>query len=146
MKHWSIASRMPPSRDLAHNSGMCCDWESNQHPSVHRPTCNPLSNTSPGYLDLYFVLNSNGNMPFLPTLHLLVILWHILTLQLLCPGNVAVFKPTCARVSPTSQEVQQSFCGKGEKPGRWVRSRSHSATVSRRPGSRAGPSNQTAPP
>ena len=25
-----VASRMPPPRDLAHNSGMCPDWESNR--------------------------------------------------------------------------------------------------------------------
>ena len=27
-----VASRMPPARDLAHNPGMCPDWESNQRP------------------------------------------------------------------------------------------------------------------
>ena len=28
----SAASHMPPPRDLAHNSGMCPDWELNQRP------------------------------------------------------------------------------------------------------------------
>ena len=27
-----VASRMPPTEDLAHNPGMCLDWESNQQP------------------------------------------------------------------------------------------------------------------
>ena len=27
-----VASRVPPSGDLAHNPGMCPDWESNQRP------------------------------------------------------------------------------------------------------------------
>ena len=25
-----VASQVPPTRDLAHNSSMCSDWESNQ--------------------------------------------------------------------------------------------------------------------
>ena len=29
-KHQLAASHMTPSRDLAHNPGMCTDWESNQ--------------------------------------------------------------------------------------------------------------------
>ena len=31
-KHWLVASSMPPAGDLAHNPGMCPDWESNQWP------------------------------------------------------------------------------------------------------------------
>ena len=27
-----VASRAPPTRDLASNLSMCCDWESNQRP------------------------------------------------------------------------------------------------------------------
>ena len=30
--HWLVASRAPPAGDLAHNPGMCPDWESNQRP------------------------------------------------------------------------------------------------------------------
>ena len=44
-----LASPMPlpplPG-DLAHNTGMCPDWESNQDPLVRRATLNPLSHTS----------------------------------------------------------------------------------------------------
>ena len=29
-KHQSIASCTPPTGDLAHNPGMCSDWDSNQ--------------------------------------------------------------------------------------------------------------------
>ena len=39
------ASHMPPTEDLAHNPGMCPDWESNQ---LCRPMVNPLSHTSQG--------------------------------------------------------------------------------------------------
>ena len=28
-KHWQVASHTPPTGDLAHNPGMCPDWESN---------------------------------------------------------------------------------------------------------------------
>ena len=31
-KHQLVASHMPPTGDLAHNPGMCPDWESNQQP------------------------------------------------------------------------------------------------------------------
>ena len=31
-KHQSVASHMPPTKDLAHNPGMCTDQESNQQP------------------------------------------------------------------------------------------------------------------
>ena len=32
-KHQSVvASHVPPTGDLAHNPGMCLDWESNQRP------------------------------------------------------------------------------------------------------------------
>ena len=31
-KHRSVASRTPPSRDLAHNPGTCPDWEPNSRP------------------------------------------------------------------------------------------------------------------
>ena len=38
-----VASRALPTGDMAHNPGMCPDWELNQRPLVHRPTLNPLS-------------------------------------------------------------------------------------------------------
>ena len=38
----------PPAGDLAHNPGMCPDWESNLDPLVRRPVLNPLSHTSQG--------------------------------------------------------------------------------------------------
>ena len=39
--HPSAASRMPPTRELAHNPGMCPDWKLNQRP------CRPQDNTQP---------------------------------------------------------------------------------------------------
>ena len=43
-----VASHVPPNGGLAHNPGMCPDWESNQQPLVCRPELNPLSYTSQG--------------------------------------------------------------------------------------------------
>ena len=43
-----IASHMPSTGHLAHNPGMCLDWESNQRPLTLRPMLNPLSHTSQG--------------------------------------------------------------------------------------------------
>ena len=40
-----VASCMPPTRDLAHNPGMCPDWESTSDPLVWRLALNPLSHT-----------------------------------------------------------------------------------------------------
>ena len=49
-KHQCVAaSHAPPTGDLAHNPGMCPDWELNRWPLVYRPVLNPLSYTSQGY-------------------------------------------------------------------------------------------------
>ena len=50
-----VASRAPPTGDLAHNPGMCSDWELNRDPLVHRPELNPLSNTSQGYFPFVYL-------------------------------------------------------------------------------------------
>ena len=42
-----VVARVPHPGDLAHNPGMCPDWESN--PLVCRLVLNPLSHTSQGY-------------------------------------------------------------------------------------------------
>ena len=39
-----------PTADLAHNPGMCPDWESNRQPFGSQPALNPLSYTSQGFL------------------------------------------------------------------------------------------------
>ena len=44
--HQSVASRTPPSEDLACNPGMCPGWESNWRPFAYQPALNPLSHTS----------------------------------------------------------------------------------------------------
>ena len=41
-----VASHTPPTGDLAHNPGMCPDWESNQQP--FGAALIPLSHTSQG--------------------------------------------------------------------------------------------------
>ena len=43
-----VASPMPPTRDLAHNSGMCPDWELNQRLFDWPAGAQPLSHTSQG--------------------------------------------------------------------------------------------------
>ena len=41
-----VASHMAPTGDLAHNPGMCLDWESNQRPFGSQPALNPQSYSS----------------------------------------------------------------------------------------------------
>ena len=45
-----VASHVAPTRDLAHNPGICPDNESNLRPFGSQPTLNPLSYTSQGSL------------------------------------------------------------------------------------------------
>ena len=41
-----VASRTPPTEDLAYNPGLCPDWELNCDPLVRSLVLNPLSHTS----------------------------------------------------------------------------------------------------
>ena len=41
-----VASHVAPTGDLAHNPGMCPDWELNRQPFGLQPALNPLSHTS----------------------------------------------------------------------------------------------------
>ena len=50
-----VASRAPPTGELAHNPGMCPDWESTGDPLVCRLALKPLSHTSQGCLSLEHV-------------------------------------------------------------------------------------------
>ena len=50
-----VGSHVHPTGDLAHNPGMCPDWESNQRPFGSQATLNPLSRTSQG---TFFILNN----------------------------------------------------------------------------------------
>ena len=45
-KHRLVVSHTAPAGDLAHNPGMCPDWESNQRCFSLLTTPNPLSHTS----------------------------------------------------------------------------------------------------
>ena len=48
-KHqYVVASHVAPIGDLAHNPGMCPDWESNWRPFGSQPALNPPSYTSQG--------------------------------------------------------------------------------------------------
>ena len=66
---------MPPTGELAHNLGVCPDWESTGDLLVHKPALNPLRRASPG-LDIDFntlkfnTFNNNlktSQWPFLDT-------------------------------------------------------------------------------
>ena len=53
-KHqYVVASRMPPTEDLAHNPGMCLTGNQTGNPLVCRPALNPLSHTSQGAVDIF---------------------------------------------------------------------------------------------
>ena len=43
-----VAFHVPPRRDLAHNPGMCADWESNRQPLDSQVGTQPLSHTIQG--------------------------------------------------------------------------------------------------
>ena len=43
-----VAFHVAPTGDLAHNPGICPDWESNLRPFGSQPTLSPLSYTSQG--------------------------------------------------------------------------------------------------
>ena len=47
-----FASHVPTTGDLAHNLGMCPDWESNRQPFGLQLTLSPLSYTSQGLIML----------------------------------------------------------------------------------------------
>ena len=49
----SMCSCTPPTGDLAHNPGMCPDWNQTCNPLIHRPKLNPLSHTSQGHLFIF---------------------------------------------------------------------------------------------
>ena len=43
-----VASRAPPTRDLAHNPGLCPDWELNQRPFGSQAGAQPTEPHQPG--------------------------------------------------------------------------------------------------
>ena len=60
-----VASRAPPTGDMACNPGMCPDWESNHQPFGSQPLLNPLSYTSQmsnlfEYVYIYTLTTSHG--------------------------------------------------------------------------------------
>ena len=52
-KHQSVASRRPPAGDLAHNPGMCPDWESNQRPFSSQAGTQSTEPQQPGLTQLF---------------------------------------------------------------------------------------------
>ena len=76
-----VISRVPPAGDLAHNPGMCPDWESNQLPFGFQAGINPLSHTSHGklctlkkkrFIPVSFWVVGNGIIIFVSMCSLLV--------------------------------------------------------------------------
>ena len=55
-----VASHLAPTADLAHNPGMCPDWESNRRPFGSQPTLSLLSYTSQGPITIFIT----GNLYF----------------------------------------------------------------------------------
>ena len=47
-KHQSVASHMPPTGDLARNTGMCPDWELNQRPFISQAGAQSIEPHQPG--------------------------------------------------------------------------------------------------
>ena len=47
-KHWMVVSHMSPTRDLAHNPGMCPDRESNQQPFGSQASTQSIETHQPG--------------------------------------------------------------------------------------------------
>ena len=43
-----VASHVPPTGDLAHNPGMCPDWELNQQPFCSQARTQPTESYQPG--------------------------------------------------------------------------------------------------
>ena len=54
---WFIAPHTFPTEDLAHNPGMCPDWESNQRPvsTEYGSALNPMSHTNQGRNSIFNV-------------------------------------------------------------------------------------------
>ena len=52
-----VASHTPPTGDLAHNLGMCPDWEWNRRPFGLQLMLNPLSHTSQGCFLFLIIFN-----------------------------------------------------------------------------------------
>ena len=63
-KHPSVASRMPPPGDLAHNLGMCPDWELNQQPFGLQASAQSTEPHQPGLI--FFNKQVRGHQGLLP--------------------------------------------------------------------------------
>ena len=55
-KHQLAAPCMPPTRDLAHNPGMCPDWESNQQPFGSQASTQNTEPHQPGHMCIFMYL------------------------------------------------------------------------------------------
>ena len=53
-KQCVVASRMPPTGDMAHNPGMCPDWESNQRPFGSQADAQSTEPHQPGLKAIFF--------------------------------------------------------------------------------------------
>ena len=59
--HCVVATHAPPTRDLAHNPGMCPDWESNRRPFGSQAGSQSTEPPQPG--PFIFFLPSNSYIP-----------------------------------------------------------------------------------
>ena len=58
--HQSLASLTPPTGDLAHNPGMCPDWDSNRQLFDSQAGTQSIEPHQPGYVK-YFILTISFN-------------------------------------------------------------------------------------
>ena len=50
-----VASHTPPTGDLAHNPGMCPDWESNRRPFGFQAGTQSIEPHHPGLMDVSYI-------------------------------------------------------------------------------------------
>ena len=53
-----VASQAPPTGDLAHNPGMCPDWESNQQPFDSQASTQSTEPHQPGLTRVLYAMNA----------------------------------------------------------------------------------------
>ena len=69
-ERYIVASRTPPTGDLAHNPGMCPDWELNWRPFGSQASTQSTEPHPPG---LYLILEENVKMVSKMIIHALYV-------------------------------------------------------------------------
>ena len=64
-KHWSVASHIPPTGDLAHNPGMCPDWVLNRRPFGSQASTQSSELHQPGKINTIFKRDRDNRLYFI---------------------------------------------------------------------------------